>query len=76
MEEDVTELSANEREERNAAASSTTVDSRCGDGGRDFAPASDSTTFAVKKTWKRTMPKNKKSGLWNAMHSREKKSRA
>lgn len=36
MEEDVTKPSANEREERNAAASSTTVDSRCGDGGRDI----------------------------------------
>jgi hypothetical protein len=34
------------------------------------------TTLAVNKSWKRTMPKNKKRGLWNAMNLREKKSRA
>jgi hypothetical protein len=34
------------------------------------------TTFAVNKSWKRTMPKNKKRGLWNAMNLKEKKSRA
>ena len=74
----VPSANSNEGEEEDGKAESTTTsDGGGGDGDSNIAAiTSDSTTVAVKKTWKRTMPKKKKNGHGNAKQSTKNKSRA